>query len=114
MAASGVRTFVEVGPGSVLTRLNEAILTEAGFSECEFFALDVSWGKTVWCARLGECSDAFAGSRSSSQSAGVGIRQSMSTCPGVERQTGTDSPADRRELCFPARASTPRIAQWQT
>ena len=66
MAASGVRTFVEVGPGVVLTRLDEAILTEAGFSECEFFALDAVWGKTVRCARLGECSDAFAGSRSSS------------------------------------------------
>ncbi|MGL6094717.1 MAG: acyltransferase domain-containing protein, partial [Fimbriiglobus sp.] len=44
MHAAGVRTFVEVGPGSVLTRLAEATLTDAG-ADAQAFALDASGGK---------------------------------------------------------------------
>ena len=45
MVDRGVRTFVEVGPGSVLTRLTEAILAEAEIADSLAFALDDSGGK---------------------------------------------------------------------
>ncbi len=45
LAAAGVRTFVEVGPGSVLTRLAEATLADAGVADADAFALDASGGK---------------------------------------------------------------------
>ncbi|MBN9521791.1 SDR family NAD(P)-dependent oxidoreductase [bacterium] len=45
LAAAGVRTFIEVGPGSVLTRLAEATLADAGVADADAFALDASGGK---------------------------------------------------------------------
>jgi acyl transferase domain-containing protein/acyl carrier protein len=45
MADSGVRTFVEVGPEAVLTKLADAILTDAKTPGFESFALDASGGK---------------------------------------------------------------------
>ena len=45
MAERGVRTFLEVGAGTVLTKLTEAILTDSPFAGSEAFALDVSGGK---------------------------------------------------------------------
>ncbi|HEY1186520.1 MAG TPA: beta-ketoacyl synthase N-terminal-like domain-containing protein, partial [Gemmata sp.] len=45
MTAAGVRTFVEVGPGAVLTRLVEAILADAPVPDATAFALDASNGK---------------------------------------------------------------------
>ena len=45
LAAAGVRTFVEVGPGAVLTRLVEATLTDAGVADADVFAVDASGGK---------------------------------------------------------------------
>ena len=45
MIAAGVRTFVEVGPGSVLTRLAEATISGAGGPELETFSLDASSGR---------------------------------------------------------------------
>ena len=45
MLASGVRTFLEVGPGTVLTRLTDAILAEAGTPNTAAFAIDASSGK---------------------------------------------------------------------
>ena len=46
MASEGIRTFVEVGPGSVLTRLAEATLaSKPEFVECDCIALDASSGK---------------------------------------------------------------------
>jgi acyl transferase domain-containing protein/NAD(P)-dependent dehydrogenase (short-subunit alcohol dehydrogenase family)/acyl carrier protein len=53
MTAVGVRTFVEVGPGSVLTRLVEAILADAGVTGAETFALDSSGGKRPGVLDLG-------------------------------------------------------------
>src|SRR5262249_21007571 len=48
MAAAGVRTFIEVGPGSVLTRLAEAILADGTVgppvADADVFALDASSG----------------------------------------------------------------------
>ncbi len=50
MADAGVRTFVEVGPGMVLARLAESILTDAGIADAAALALDSSNGKRpgVW------------------------------------------------------------------
>jgi acyl transferase domain-containing protein len=46
MAEAGIRTFVEVGPGSVLTRLVEAILAEMPtIAHAECIALDASHGQ---------------------------------------------------------------------
>ncbi len=45
MADAGARTFLEVGPNSVLSKLAEATLTEAGIAGVEAFALDSSGGK---------------------------------------------------------------------
>ncbi|HEX4609971.1 MAG TPA: acyltransferase domain-containing protein, partial [Urbifossiella sp.] len=45
LAAAGVRTFVEVGPGAVVTRLAEATLAAAGVADADVFALDASGGK---------------------------------------------------------------------
>jgi acyl transferase domain-containing protein/NADP-dependent 3-hydroxy acid dehydrogenase YdfG len=45
MAAAGVTTFVEVGPGSVLTRLAEATLKTVPDVQADCFALDSSGGK---------------------------------------------------------------------
>ena len=45
MAAAGVRTFLEVGPGSVLTKLTEATLADAKIQDAEAFAVDASAGK---------------------------------------------------------------------
>jgi acyl transferase domain-containing protein/acyl carrier protein len=45
LAAAGVRTFIEVGPGAVLARLAEATLADAGVTDAEAFALDASGGK---------------------------------------------------------------------
>jgi acyl transferase domain-containing protein/acyl carrier protein/NADP-dependent 3-hydroxy acid dehydrogenase YdfG len=53
MAAAGVRTFVEVGPGSVLTRLVEAILTDAPVAGAAAFALDAGGGKRSGVLDLG-------------------------------------------------------------
>ena len=53
MAAAGVRTFVEVGPGSVLTRLAESILSEAGIADVDLCALDPSNGKRSGVLELG-------------------------------------------------------------
>ncbi|HJZ57091.1 MAG TPA: acyltransferase domain-containing protein, partial [Gemmataceae bacterium] len=53
MAAAGVRTFVEVGPGSVLMRLAESILAETPEIKAEAFALDASGGKRPGVLDLG-------------------------------------------------------------
>ncbi|MBN9122797.1 MAG: acyltransferase domain-containing protein, partial [Planctomycetes bacterium] len=53
MAEAGVRTFVEVGPGSVLTRLVEAILADAPVVPVGAFALDASGGKRSGVLDLG-------------------------------------------------------------
>lgn len=46
MAGSGVRTFLEVGPGSVLTRLSEATLkSQADIANWDCVAIDVSSGR---------------------------------------------------------------------
>ncbi len=46
MAGDGIRTFIEVGPGSVLTRLTEATLAvKPEFADCDCFAIDASSGK---------------------------------------------------------------------
>src|SRR5262249_4690947 len=46
MVRDGVRTFIEVGPGSVLTRLVEATVKEVAAHEAiDAFALDASGGK---------------------------------------------------------------------
>ncbi|HEV3439043.1 MAG TPA: SDR family NAD(P)-dependent oxidoreductase [Gemmata sp.] len=50
---AGARTFVEIGPASVLTRLTEAILAERDASEFEVFALDQSGGKRPGMLDLG-------------------------------------------------------------
>lgn len=52
MAAAGARTFVEVGPGAVLTRLAEAILADAS-APADCFALDASGGKRPGALDLG-------------------------------------------------------------
>ncbi|AMV28931.1 Malonyl CoA-acyl carrier protein transacylase [Gemmata sp. SH-PL17] len=53
MTAAGVRTFVEIGPGSVLTRLVEAILADAPVAGATAFALDASGGKRPGALDLG-------------------------------------------------------------
>ncbi|MCI0699579.1 MAG: acyltransferase domain-containing protein, partial [Planctomycetia bacterium] len=53
MVAAGVRTFVEVGPGSVLTRLVEAILADEPGAKIDAFALDASGGKRSGVLDLG-------------------------------------------------------------
>ena len=53
MAAAGVRTFLEVGPGSVLTRLAEATLADAGIADATAFAVDASGGKRSGVLDLG-------------------------------------------------------------
>jgi len=53
MAETGVRTFVEVGPGSVLTRLTEAILADVPDIMADCFALDASAGKRSGVLDLG-------------------------------------------------------------
>ena len=45
MVERGVRTFVEVGAGAVLTKLTEAILADGSVAGCEVFALDATGGK---------------------------------------------------------------------
>ncbi len=53
MVAAGARTFLEVGPGSVLTKLTEAITADAGNTGVEAFALDASGGKQPGVLDLG-------------------------------------------------------------
>jgi acyl transferase domain-containing protein len=54
MVAAGVRTFVEVGPGSVLTRLIEATLAAGPEMRAESFAVDASGGKRPGVLDLGD------------------------------------------------------------
>jgi polyketide-type polyunsaturated fatty acid synthase PfaA len=49
MAASGVSTFLEVGPGSVLSRLTEAILAPAEYPGSAVISLDASGGSAPVC-----------------------------------------------------------------
>jgi acyl transferase domain-containing protein/NADP-dependent 3-hydroxy acid dehydrogenase YdfG len=54
MAAAGVRTFLEVGPGSVLTKLAAATLAAGAESIAEVFALDASGGHRPAVLDLGD------------------------------------------------------------
>ncbi|MCZ2340221.1 MAG: SDR family NAD(P)-dependent oxidoreductase [Bacteroidales bacterium] len=45
MLRVGIRTFLEVGPASVLARLAEGTITESGFSDAVAFSVDSSSGK---------------------------------------------------------------------
>jgi acyl transferase domain-containing protein len=53
MVAAGARTFVEVGPGAVLTRLVEAIVADTPGARADSFALDASGGKRSGVLDLG-------------------------------------------------------------
>jgi malonyl CoA-acyl carrier protein transacylase len=53
MIAAGVRTFLEVGPGFVLTKLTEAIIEDGGHAGVEAVALDASGGKQSGILDLG-------------------------------------------------------------
>jgi acyl transferase domain-containing protein/NADP-dependent 3-hydroxy acid dehydrogenase YdfG/acyl carrier protein len=53
LAAAGARTFLEVGPGSVLTKLATATLDESGISGAEAVALDASGGRWPGVLDLG-------------------------------------------------------------
>ena len=53
MADAGTKTFLEIGPNSVLTRFVEAILGERDSAEFDVFALDQSGGKRPGVLDLG-------------------------------------------------------------
>jgi malonyl CoA-acyl carrier protein transacylase len=53
MADAGVRTFFEVGPGAVLTRLVELIVADVPGAAVDAFALDASGGKRSGVLDLG-------------------------------------------------------------
>jgi acyl transferase domain-containing protein/acyl carrier protein len=53
LADAGIRTFLEVGPGTVLTRLTEAILENAGVTDAAVFGIDPVAAKRSGVLELG-------------------------------------------------------------
>ena len=81
MAAAGVRTFVEVGPGSVLTRLVEAILkARADVTGWDCFALDASGGKKPGLLDLAHALARLAARGHAGRSDRVGGRADLPRC----------------------------------
>ena len=86
MALAGVRTFLEVGPGSVLTRLADATLkARTDVTEWDCVALDASGGKKPGLVDLAHALARLAARGHVGRSDRVGGRADATRC-------GTPSP----------------------
>ena len=106
MAQAGVTTFLEVGPGSVLTRLTEATLAELKLPG-EAFALDSSGGKRPGTLDLAQTLARLA---ARGYAVAVAAWEEGSRCrPGVDPKPGHTVPVGGANsvLPRPARPATP-------